>query len=303
MRKILTGAAPPSLLPAAGSGRPRKKSSISVLSSGSARFEIPGNELLFCLCGLIHVWTSHPAEYFSPFCGEVDVSPMTNSTVSPMTRQECFFLPTSSCTMDTAHWGKNLVNGSVDMAVPFRHRLSKPFDGLGVGDIHVMWQMLFFRQNARTRNEIARREAEWRSKNQAWPASGTGPACAAIHVRHGDKLTPFWIQEHDTIAGGFNKIFDDYLDVALKMMEDKPQLTDASRSKKLPLIFLMTDDADIIAVAKGSRRAIIHTKPPSTPLNSLSDFTKIQTPLEAATLDTRRPLLGTCCHGCCPSAS
>ncbi|CAK0839426.1 unnamed protein product [Prorocentrum cordatum] len=217
---------------------------------------------------------SHPAEYFSPFCGEVDVSPMTNSTVSPMTRQECFFLPTSSCTMDTAHWGKNLVNGNVDMAVPFRHRLSKPFDGLGVGDLHVMWQMLFFRQNARTRNEIARREAEWRSKNQAWPASGTGPACAAIHVRHGDKLTPFWIREHDTIAGGFNKSFEDYLDVALKMMEDKPQLTDASRSKKLPLIFLMTDDADIIAVAKGSRRAIIHTVPPSTPLNSLSDFYK-----------------------------
>ncbi|CAK0840368.1 unnamed protein product [Prorocentrum cordatum] len=213
---------------------------------------------------------SHPAEYFSPFCGELDVSSMTASTVSPMTRQECFFLPTSSCTMDTAHWGKNLVD-ETDMAVPFRHRLSKPFDHISSGDLHVMWQMLFFRQNARTRDEIARREAEWRSENQAWPASGAGPTCAAIHVRHGDKLTPFWIKAHDTIAGGFNKSFDDYLDVALKMMKEKPQLTDASRSKERPLVFVMSDDADIIAKAKGSRRAVVHTVSPGTPLPSLSD--------------------------------
>jgi len=220
--------------------------------------------------------SSFPMEYFSPFCGELEVSPMaasgetTATAVSPMTRQDCFFLPMSSCMMDSAHWGKNVVDES-DMALPFRHRMPKPFDGLMAGDLRVMWQMLFFRQNAQTRNEVARLEAEWRSVNQAWPASKGGPACAAVHVRHGDKLTPFWIKEHDTIAGGFNKSLDDYLDVALQMMEDEPQLTDASRSKELPLVFVMSDDADIIAATKRSRRARIHTVAPGTQLHSLSD--------------------------------
>jgi hypothetical protein len=123
--------------------------------------------------------------YFRPFCAESEVSPMTN--------QECFFLPVSSCTMDTAHWGENLVD-QTDMAVPFRQtRMEAPLHGLSHADVRIMWQMLFFRQNARTRIEVARREAEWRSENQAWPASA-GSTCAAIHVRHGDKLMPFWIK-------------------------------------------------------------------------------------------------------------
>jgi len=197
---------------------------------------------------------------FRPFCG--------NSEISPMTTHECFFLPVSSCTMDPVQWESVREQfhdvGNRDMIVSSMLRESKPFVGLNDGDIGVMWQMLFFRQNARTRNEIALREKQWRSQNTRWPASESS-ICAAIHVRHGDKLLPFWVKNHDTINGGFNRSLDDYLDVALHMMEDELQ------GKKRPLVFVMSDDADIIAAAKDSRRATIHTVSPGSPLKSLSE--------------------------------
>merc|ERR550525_621475 len=71
---------------------------------------------------------------------------------------------------------------------------SRPMQELNGVDTHVLWHMLFFRQNARTRFEIAQREHAWRKKHPKWPTTrGTSP-CVAIHVRHGDKLTPFWIK-------------------------------------------------------------------------------------------------------------
>jgi len=192
-----------------------------------------------------------------------------------MTTQECFFLPVSSCEMDPAQW-ENVrervrMGRNTDVVISSSLYETAPFKGLNDGDIGVMWQMLFFRQNARTRNEIALREKEWRSKNRAWPASA-GSVCAAVHVRHGDKLLPYWIDAHDTISGGFNKSLDDYLDVALGMMEDEHRLRDTSGKMEHPLVFVMSDDADIMAAAKDSRRATVHTVSPGSPLKSLKNI-------------------------------
>jgi len=210
-------------------------------------------------------WSTTQA-LFRPFCGE--------SETSPMTTQDCFFLPMSSCAMDSVQWARVQdqvrMGPNKDFAVSPRLREAKPFTGLNDGDIGVMWQMLFFRQNARTRNEIAIRETEWRSKNTAWPAS-PGSNCAAIHVRHGDKLMPYWMNIDDTINGGFNKSLDEYLDVALRMMKDEHRRKGTSANEETPLVFLMSDDADIMAVAKDSRRATIHTVSPGTPLKSLTE--------------------------------
>jgi len=219
----------------------------------------------------VPIWmdTGKPANqtsmhYEEPFC---------NRSSSPTHLHDCFFLPTSNCIMGAQQWER------------IRTEM-RPFGGLqnvSIGrqvagtrasgvDLNIMWQMLFFRQNAKTRSELARRERAWRAKNPSWPARSphgeppaSSAACAALHIRHGDKLTPFWMNTHHTVAGGFNRTLDEYLDEALNLMQRNAGVDVGAEVR----IMVMSDDADIIKASMKTKRAT--TFHVDQKLDSLSD--------------------------------
>jgi hypothetical protein len=126
-------------------------------------------------------------------------------------------------------------------------------------DLAILWNMLFFRQNARTRSEIDRREIAWRIENPSWPAMplsyseqrNASVTCAAVHIRHGDKLTPFWMHAHHTMHQGFNRTFDDYLDEALDLLQKTTGVNVGAEAR----VMVMSDDADIIEASMKTKRA------------------------------------------------
>jgi len=193
-------------------------------------------------------------QYLQPFC---------NLTSSPANRQECFFLPTSNCMMGAQQWER--IRTQVDAAGRLHEvTIEKPSRKsknakLGQASLSSLWSMLFFRQNARTRSEIARREFAWRAQNPSWPAIPmsyseqpvASVTCAAMHIRRGDKLTPFWMKAHHTINQGFNRTLDDYLDEALNLLQSTTGVNVGAKAR----VIVMSDDADIIEAAKKTKRA------------------------------------------------
>jgi hypothetical protein len=125
--------------------------------------------------------------------------------------------------------------------------------------IEILWNMLFFRQNAKTRREVAQREIAWRAENPSWPAVPFSYSeqphapltCAAVHIRHGDKLTPFWIAASNGTENGFNRTFDDYLDEALNLLQNTTGVNVGAEAR----VMVMTDDADIIEASMKTNRA------------------------------------------------
>jgi hypothetical protein len=214
----------------------------------------------------VPIWmpTGKPAntsdKYLEPFC---------NLSSLPTTRHDCFFLPTSNCVMGAQQWERirkqvdgagRLSNVTIDRAVSHvtidRTIRKKPKNG---EDLAILWNMLFFRQNAKARSEIARREIAWRAENPSWPAMplsyseqrNASVTCAAVHIRHGDKLTPYWMKVHHTMDQGFNRSFDDYLDEALNLLQKATGVNVGAEAR----VFVMSDDADIIEASMKTKRA------------------------------------------------
>jgi hypothetical protein len=216
--------------------------------------------------GFMEWYSKNSAEAFVPIWSDAHrpanmsnmyLEPFCNVSSSPTSIQDCFFLPTSNCMMGAEQWERIrkqvIAPGSVTHVTISRTMIQKTKAKLGPLDIAVLWNMLFFRQNAKTRNEVARREMAWRAENPSWPAMpfsfseklDAPVTCAALHIRHGDKLTPYWIKAHHTIEEGFNRTLDEYLDEALKL------LNVGSEAR----IMVMTDDADIIEASMRTKRA------------------------------------------------
>merc|ERR1712203_830913 len=108
--------------------------------------------------------------------------------------QDCFFLPVTSCKMGAAQWDRIRLDLRVRELTDVRiDLLNLRAPRVDERDLNVLFHMLFFRQNAGTRNEVMRREIAWRAQNPSWPKpeSAAAKVCAALHVRHGDKLTPY----------------------------------------------------------------------------------------------------------------
>lgn len=197
--------------------------------------------------------------------------PFCNASASPDHVQKCFFLPMTNCQMGAKQWeqirqdvppfGKHM-NVTIDTEARHMDEVK-----LQPEDLKVLWQMLFFRQNARTATEVGHREAAWRLQNPTWPNSGGEAACVAVHVRHGDKLEPFWQEAHHTIEKGYNRTFDEYLLEALHLLNERHPAAKSEYMKAK--IFVMSDDKDIIKAAKEIDKATAFHVDPPTPLKSL----------------------------------
>jgi len=192
--------------------------------------------------------------YLEPFC---------NQTSSPTARQDCFFLPMSNCMMGAQQWERIRTQttnaGRLHEVTIESPRRKKKSANLGISSLSTLWSMLFFRQNARTRSEVARREIAWRAQNPSWPAipmsyseqPDASVTCAALHIRRGDKLTPFWMKVHHTINQGYNRTLDEYLDEALNLLQSTTGVSVGAKAR----VMVMSDDADIIEAAKKTKRA------------------------------------------------
>lgn len=104
---------------------------------------------------------------------------------------------------------------------------------------------LAFRPNRRTRAETRSRVESWRRANPGW-----GGECAAIHIRHGDKLTHLW-QRDKKQDRGFVLSFEDYISAAVESGNSR--------------ILFMTDDKDIVddvsKVEKKMNVTLFHVDP------------------------------------------
>jgi len=137
-------------------------------------------------------------------------------------------------------------------------------------DHQVLLAMVYHRFNGRTQQELANREHAWRAKNPSWPrlsAGGRKQTCAAMHVRHGDKLTPTWLKlraglTHHALegnSGGYKRSLDEYLDETLHLMNS------GGGVEERPLVIVMSDDKDIIdASLVNSRAEVVHVDAPSS---------------------------------------
>ena len=92
------------------------------------------------------------------------------------------------------------------------------------------------RPNSRTRRAVAARVDAWLETvgGAAWRGKRR---CAAVHVRHGDKLTEVWLKARPRDVS-FNLTLDDYVAAAL-----------GDASSEGDAILLMTDDRDILDAA------------------------------------------------------
>ncbi|KAJ8601418.1 hypothetical protein CTAYLR_005932 [Chrysophaeum taylorii] len=147
--------------------------------------------------------------------------------------------------------------------------------------------LVALRPNRRTRAQLRDRMDSWRASNPSWPLHGDGN-CAAIHVRHGDKLTPVWRREKRQDRG-FNRHFHEYIDAALEALANRKNrsfnrnYTRASTRRyrlhtnqtqptgaRARVIF-MTDDKDIVdevPSVEAIRNVTLFTVPPGRPLIS-----------------------------------
>eukprot|EP00747_Dinoflagellata_sp_TGD_P133334 gnl/TRDRNA2_/TRDRNA2_175180_c0_seq10.p1 gnl/TRDRNA2_/TRDRNA2_175180_c0~~gnl/TRDRNA2_/TRDRNA2_175180_c0_seq10.p1 ORF type:complete len:299 (-),score=20.46 gnl/TRDRNA2_/TRDRNA2_175180_c0_seq10:209-1105(-) len=157
---------------------------------------------------------------------------------------------------------------SRDLEIEYDARAKEP-EWLNQVDMKVLFGSLFYRQNSRTRTEVARREIMWRKSNPLWPSEDNRRPCAAIHARHGDKLLPYWINAAHTVESGYNRTFDEYLDEALELM--RAFGSPSTRQDPLPLVFVMSDDADIMERAAKSTRAHTFHVDPGHLLHSLKE--------------------------------
>eukprot|EP00747_Dinoflagellata_sp_TGD_P116186 gnl/TRDRNA2_/TRDRNA2_172311_c0_seq8.p1 gnl/TRDRNA2_/TRDRNA2_172311_c0~~gnl/TRDRNA2_/TRDRNA2_172311_c0_seq8.p1 ORF type:complete len:489 (-),score=29.93 gnl/TRDRNA2_/TRDRNA2_172311_c0_seq8:89-1504(-) len=208
--------------------------------------------------------------------------PFCIRTSSPTRVQDCYFLPVSSCHLGAEQWER--IRGSLqpfgrlrDLVIEYNEVEAPPKKAptwANQVDPRVLFGMMFFRQNSRTRIDVARREFLWRKSNPLWPSEDQKRACAAVHIRHGDKLTPFWMKAHRTIQTGFNRTLDDYLDEALAMMRPERLRGQSASELHLPLVFVMSDDADIIHQARNTTRANTFHVSGSHRLDSLSEVLK-----------------------------
>eukprot|EP00747_Dinoflagellata_sp_TGD_P116179 gnl/TRDRNA2_/TRDRNA2_172311_c0_seq1.p1 gnl/TRDRNA2_/TRDRNA2_172311_c0~~gnl/TRDRNA2_/TRDRNA2_172311_c0_seq1.p1 ORF type:complete len:479 (-),score=18.77 gnl/TRDRNA2_/TRDRNA2_172311_c0_seq1:142-1527(-) len=219
------------------------------------------------------MWVDRKGDTANAYLAKMS-EPFCNRTRSPTRVQDCYFLPVSSCHIGTEQWDR--IKSSLEacgrlrnLVIEYNEADKKPGWAFQV-DAKVLFGMMFFRQNSRTRIEIAHREIQWRRSNPLWPSEHQERACAAVHIRHGDKLTPFWMTAHRTIKGGFNRTLDDYLDEALAMMTG----SGFDSKDQLPLVFVMSDDADIIHQARNTTRANTFHVSGSHRLDSLSEVLK-----------------------------
>jgi len=128
---------------------------------------------------------------------------------------------------------------------------------VATGMLH-LGMMLFvaFRPNRRTRFVVAERVKSWRAANPTFD----GGRCAAVHVRHGDKVTPRWQREKKNDRGFAMVSFDDYV-------------ANASSASSLPppRVLYMTDDKDVVddAPRVAAKFGVdLFTVPPGRPLVS-----------------------------------
>ena len=101
------------------------------------------------------------------------------------------------------------------------------------------------RPNGRLRRMIAPLEQQFRERF-GWFGEGTDRPCASLHVRHGDKITELVrSQGHaewsDRVT--FNHSLAAYVSRAADLMK-------AASGEELKLVFLMTDDSDVIDASK-----------------------------------------------------
>ena len=65
---------------------------------------------------------------------------------------------------------------------------------------HATFLQVFLRPNYVSRIEIRSRVAQWKAANPGWQCGAGGALCVGMHVRHGDKLTHYWMNS-STMAG------------------------------------------------------------------------------------------------------
>lgn len=119
------------------------------------------------------------------------------------------------------------------------------------------------RPNARTRAAVAARSRRWASGTPAWAARSR---CAAVHVRHGDKLTEVWLRARPRDAS-FNLTLDDYVRAAV-----------GARAGPGDVVLLTTDDRDILdaAPAAAARYGVpVVSVPAGRPLQSTARINRL----------------------------
>lgn len=195
---------------------------------------------------------------------------------------ECFFLPSSSCGRPRGADG-GLVHGDCvrnGTAWACKDLLPLSFQDKMRGVEHfpdpcvpshlaVAFLAVAFRPNARTRLTLRRRTRAWLAENPGWRSTRADGACAAVHVRHGDKYTAAFSPENFDYGRHRppNASLGDYVDAALAHL---PALGVAAGGARL---LLLTDDADVAGAAAGvaaEKSAEIFSVAPGRPLVSTS---------------------------------
>jgi hypothetical protein len=137
-----------------------------------------------------------------------------------------------------------------------------------------LFAALAFRPNRSTRIEVRERIALWKAAHPSWAARPSSSTCAALHVRHGDKLTPYWlgnvkgkgpVDDAMEVNRAFNISLEEYVGAAVASLSRNGELP------ARPQVLLMTDDLDIVRAASQILQAEVFTVPTGRPLVSLSE--------------------------------
>ena len=143
--------------------------------------------------------------------------------------------------------------------------------------IGALFVAVALRPHWQTRMELRLRMASWLEAHPTWRATAHTGHCAAIHVRHGDKYTPAWLdREHPPP----NVSLTDYV-VKAKRALAHVGIVDTGA------MMVMTDDADIIGDIPrvAARQGVtLYTVPSARPLASTTNVTSSK----AATINCER---------------
>jgi len=126
------------------------------------------------------------------------------------------------------------------------------------------------RPNYQFRQAIHIEAMKWLKNNPGWMEDSKGGNCGLMHIRHGDKLSPFWSR-----TGGTAEFFldlKDYKDAGLNLLKAAHYVENDNLTEHSPGFMIMTDDQDILDAGNSEPGANFYwiPQPDGVPLGSSS---------------------------------
>jgi len=100
------------------------------------------------------------------------------------------------------------------------------------------------RPNYKFRQAIHLESMKWLKENPGWIDDSRDGNCGLMHIRHGDKLSPFWSK-----TGGTAEFFldlKDYKEAGMNLLKAADYMDKNNTTNRTPGFMIMTDDQDIL---------------------------------------------------------